>query len=190
MVFVIPTVALFVHGHLTDNAIMTWVALGIYVLVCVTDWLDGYLSRLWKCESVWGKTWDPRADKIVTISLMLVLGGVHFSLWYLVWPAALFIIVREFSVDWLRRKRPDIDLSPTFLAKCKAGVQMVSIGILMMATPLSFGVFEGYVFAIGATAFWSAAVLTVLTGLEYFAAAYDWIDRRVGPSLSLLRIRT
>ena len=30
-----------------------WWALAVYVGACITDWLDGYLARVWRQQSCW-----------------------------------------------------------------------------------------------------------------------------------------
>ena len=31
-----------------------WWALGVYIVACITDWLDGYLARVWHQQTVLG----------------------------------------------------------------------------------------------------------------------------------------
>ena len=86
-----------------------WVAFAIFVAACVTDWLDGYLARIWEQQSTLGRMLDPIADKLlvgVTL-LMLVytdaIGG--WSIW-----AAIIILSREILVSGLREFLAEFDV--------------------------------------------------------------------------------
>jgi phosphatidylglycerophosphate synthase len=66
---------------------------------------------------------------------------------------------------------------------------MIAIGVLMLATPLASGSIFEFALWSGTMAFWAAAVLTALTGLDYFAKAYKRLDTYIGPFLVICRIR-
>lgn len=83
------------------------VALGLYILATVTDFLDGYLARKNGQVTNLGKLLDPMADKMLTTTglvlvvvdtaIMMVGGGLHF-----VWFAlAAFVLVVCISRDFL-----------------------------------------------------------------------------------------
>ena len=46
----------------------TYWALGIYVVACLTDWLDGYIARHYNQVSDFGKFMDPLADKCLVMA--------------------------------------------------------------------------------------------------------------------------
>ena len=52
---------------------MRWVALGIFVLAAITDYLDGYLARAWSQQSALGRMLDPIADKLLVAATLLML---------------------------------------------------------------------------------------------------------------------
>ena len=68
-----------------------WVALSIFVIACITDYLDGALSRRLNVVSEFGRMLDPIADKLMIASVLLLL------LWQGVAPLipAIVIIGRE-----------------------------------------------------------------------------------------------
>ena len=43
----------------------------LFVLACITDWLDGYLARKYNWVSDFGKLWDPIADKVLVNSVLI-----------------------------------------------------------------------------------------------------------------------
>ncbi|MEM9755608.1 MAG: CDP-alcohol phosphatidyltransferase family protein, partial [Pseudomonadota bacterium] len=57
-------------------------ALGLFVVACATDWLDGRLARAWGYETRFGAMLDPIADKaMVTIVLALLCGLIGLTVW-------------------------------------------------------------------------------------------------------------
>ena len=51
------------------KGIGVFIALGIYVLACITDWLDGYIARKYNMITDFGKFMDQIADKFITTTL-------------------------------------------------------------------------------------------------------------------------
>ena len=108
-----------------------WAALVLFTVTALTDWVDGYLARLWRQETKMGAMLDPIADKaMVVIALMVLAGFSSLSIW-LILPAAL-ILFREVFVSGLREYLGDTagTLKVTKLAKWKTTVQMVAISVL------------------------------------------------------------
>lgn len=165
-----------------------WFALTLFVTAAATDFLDGYLARAWKQESRFGAMLDPIADKaMVIIAIVIITGFSGMNPWILL-PATL-IIFREVFVSGLREFLGSTAklLAVTKLAKWKTTAQMVSIAVLFFGTGLDFlergrgptvgGLAKlseglaGWVTILGISLLWLAAVLTVVTGWDYFRKA-------------------
>ena len=85
------------HGGLW----LRWVALAIFIAAGVSDFLDGYLARMWGQQSSLGRMLDPIADKLLVASCLLMLAAestIHG--WALF--AAVVILCREILVSGLR----------------------------------------------------------------------------------------
>ena len=54
------------------NGIGVFVALGVYILACITDFLDGYIARKYNLITDFGKFMDQIADKALTTSAMIL----------------------------------------------------------------------------------------------------------------------
>ncbi|MFV0335892.1 MAG: CDP-diacylglycerol--glycerol-3-phosphate 3-phosphatidyltransferase [Tropicimonas sp.] len=149
-----------------------WAACLLFLGASVTDWFDGYLARAWGQQTRLGTMLDPIADKaIVIIALAALIGlGGHDAL--IVLPAAV-ILFRETFVSGLREFLGDTagTLKVTKLAKWKTTVQMVAIALLFVS-----GIAEhGAIWYGGVALLWVAAVLTFLTGLDYFNKARPYL---------------
>ncbi|MBL4757187.1 MAG: CDP-diacylglycerol--glycerol-3-phosphate 3-phosphatidyltransferase [Rhizobiales bacterium] len=146
-----------------------WAAVLIFALAGFTDFLDGYLARIWQQQSSLGRMLDPIADKLLVASaLMLLVANGTIAGWS-IW-AAIIILCREILVSGLRENLAELKVSVpvTRLAKWKTAVQMVALGILL-ASPAGDNIIAGMT-EFGLVCLWISAVLTLYTGFDYFRA--------------------
>lgn len=138
----------------------------LFVLACVTDFLDGYLARRFNLQSSFGVMLDPIADKLLVGSVLMML--VKFDRAQEL--PCLLILVRELTVTGLREFLAQVHVSVPVseLAKVKTAVQMVALTILILG---SKGSGIEYLDIIGQVAIWVAAILTVITGYSYLKAS-------------------
>ncbi len=75
-----------------------WIALGIFILASITDFVDGHIARKYNQISDFGKFLDPLADKLLTLAAMCM-----FCQWgsFPAW-ALMVVLTREFAVSGLR----------------------------------------------------------------------------------------
>ena len=126
-----------------QRPVADWFALILFVTAALTDFLDGYLARLWKQESKFGAMLDPIADKAMVIIALVIIVGLStadklvMDAWILL-PATV-ILFREVFVSGLREflGASAGTLKVTNLAKYKTTVQMIAIAVLFAK-----GVFE------------------------------------------------
>ncbi|MGL4309679.1 MAG: CDP-diacylglycerol--glycerol-3-phosphate 3-phosphatidyltransferase [Paracoccaceae bacterium] len=184
-----------------------WFALALFSLAALTDFIDGYLARLWKQESAFGAAMDPIADKaMVVIALVIITGYSGMNPW-LILPVTV-ILFREVFVSGLREYLGDQArlLKVTNLAKWKTTAQMFAIAVLFLGTGLEHveGIArrgmtaEQYAEAVtagladpirscgargcsslatmvGLALIWIAAVMTAITGWDYFTKAMPYL---------------
>ena len=144
-------------------------ALALYTLASVTDYIDGYMARRLKVESPLGEMLDPIADKLLVAAVLLALASVTSSGWVFLVPA-LIILIRELMISGLREflAKQNVSAPVTRLAKWKTTVQILALGFLMGAP--GFPTFP-LAHEIGITLLWLAAILTVQTGSGYLINA-------------------
>ncbi|SMD06652.1 CDP-diacylglycerol--glycerol-3-phosphate 3-phosphatidyltransferase [Rhizobium sp. RU36D] len=169
----VPLIVLcfFLEGELQSTDFARWTALGLFILASVTDFLDGYLARIWNQTSNIGRMLDPIADKLlISVCLLLMAADTEktiagWSLW-----AAIIILCREILVSGLREYLAELKVSVpvTRIAKWKTTVQMVALAFLL-AGPAGDKILP-YTTQIGITLLWIAAILTIYTGYDYFRA--------------------
>ncbi len=151
-----------------------WTALAIYAAAAITDFLDGYLARVWSQQSSLGRMLDPIADKLLVAAALLALTADRTiygpSLW-----AAIVILCREILVSGLREYLAElrVPVPVTAVAKWKTTVQMFALGFLI-AGPAGQAVMPVSI-DIGIVLLWIAAILTLYTGWDYMKASYDHV---------------
>lgn len=158
---------------------LRWVALVIFIAAGVTDFLDGYLARVWEQHSSLGRMLDPIADKLLVSSCLLMLAAEESVRgWTLL--AAVVILCREILVSGLREYLAELRVSVpvTRLAKWKTSAQMVAIGFLIAGEAGDRIV--PVVSEIGIGLLWASAILTLYTGYDYMRAGLRYmIDEKV-----------
>jgi len=164
------------------------IGFGVYCLMGVTDYFDGYLARAQGTVSKLGIFLDPIADKIMVAAVILVLtaqgvltgpyvGDLHVV-------AGLIILVREIAVSGLREFLGGIQVSVPVsrLAKWKTTFQLISLGALILGKAMPWwNVMIGEVNAnvphtVGLATLWGAAILTLVTGWDYLRVGLKHMD--------------
>jgi cardiolipin synthase (CMP-forming) len=148
---------------------LRWVALGLFIAAGVTDFLDGYLARIWSQQSSFGRMLDPIADKLLVACCLLMLAAEGTIRGWSLW-AAIVILCREILVSGLREYLAELRVSVpvTRLAKWKTVAQLVAVGFLL-AGEAGDSIIPG-VSLTGLTLLWASALLTLYTGWDYFRA--------------------
>lgn len=170
-----------------------WVAIGLFILAALTDYIDGRLARAWGQESAFGRMLDPIADKAMVVIALAVIVGLSGIKGLILVPVA-FILLREVFVSGLREflGAKAGRLKVTNLAKWKTMTQMVAIPVLLLA-----GVFEydrrhgqfwysswfhdwaGWLLENGGVVLiWVAGLLTLMTGVDYLMKALPFLRDR------------
>ena len=144
-----------------------------FVVLSLTDKLDGYLARSRNEVTTFGKFLDPIADKlVVVVALCFLLERGEVSSWVL-----LVIVAREFLVSGLRMVVASagtvIAASP--LGKGKTAVTMVAISALLLAMALPAGSVSGGFELLGQVLMVVAVVLTAWSGIDYFVKSWSYI---------------
>lgn len=157
-------------------------ACGLYIIACITDYLDGMLARRWKQGSDLGRMMDPIADKLLVGALLLTLAGYE-RLPYGALFAAIIIMLREILVSGLREYMASqrATLPSTRLAKWKTGIQMVAIGFLLAgdSTARLLGLAILPASLIGAVMLWVSVAPTLISGWGYLSAGVARMTGRI-----------
>ena len=156
------------------------VTFGLYCLVGITDYFDGYVARAQGTVSRLGIFLDPIADKIMVVGVLVmlvstrqpnaepVIHGFHIV-------PALIILLREIAVSGLREFLAGLQVSlpVSRLAKWKTAFQLIALGALILGGALPQW---PWVHWVGLGSLWAAATLTLVTGWDYLRVGLKHMD--------------
>ncbi|MEB3285771.1 MAG: CDP-diacylglycerol--glycerol-3-phosphate 3-phosphatidyltransferase [Candidatus Sericytochromatia bacterium] len=157
------------------------IALVIFVIASLTDWVDGYLARKWNQVTPLGQLLDPLVDKLlVTGALVALCARGIIPAW-----SVTLILFREFLVTGLRALEASrgVIVQAGWWGKWKAAIQMIAIILLLAALDSTGLPVEGATLAKVATiSYWFAVGLTVASGIQYGLAAKHAFSNATRPS--------
>lgn len=123
-----------------DNLVMGIAAALVFILAGVSDLVDGYYARKFNINGVFGKYFDPLADKLLILAVMIMLIPIgRIPAWMVI-----VFLAREISITALRgmAASEQIDLPADYWGKKKAATQTLALIGLMVYYPffgLDFG---------------------------------------------------
>jgi len=140
-----------------EPSIWMWLALAVFIIASLTDYVDGQIARRCNQVSDFGKFLDPLADKLLTIAAMTI-----FCEWKMMPAWALMIVLtREFAVTGLRLVAVGKGkvIAAGWSGKVKTASTMIGLCAVMAFPTLGWlvAVVNGVI-----------VVTTVYSGIEYF----------------------
>jgi len=134
----------------------------VFLLVALTDMLDGYFARRQKMVTTLGKFLDPLADKLLIVTALIALISARgIPPWMVI-----VIVGREIAVTGLRgiAISEGIVISSSLMGKYKTAFEMTSIFFLILDGPFLSINFH----LIGMALLWVALFLAIFSGFDYF----------------------
>lgn len=155
-----------------DGGAGSWVAFGLWFVLCSTDAVDGRLARR-QGTTRSGAFLDPLADKVLVLGAMFAL--VSVDVFWIV-PVAI-IAVREVGISVYRIfvGAKGISVPASTLGKYKTLVQQLSVGFAI--APLT----ARHATWLWLWLLWIAVGLTAISGIQYLVVARR-LDRAVLPA--------
>jgi CDP-diacylglycerol---glycerol-3-phosphate 3-phosphatidyltransferase len=153
-ILLVPVVVVSLLGNSPAGDVL---AVVVFALASLTDFLDGYLARARDNVTAFGKLMDPLADKLLIVAALLSLVSLHrLAAW-----VAMVIIARELAVTILRAGATHARavIGASTLGKLKTGMQIVTVlaVIVVHGQPLSVSLL-----------IYLTVIVTVISGLDYF----------------------
>jgi CDP-diacylglycerol--glycerol-3-phosphate 3-phosphatidyltransferase len=134
-----------------------FLALILFLLAGITDYLDGYIARKTNTESSLGALLDLLADKLLVCIVLVWLVYIYQNI-YLTVPV-LIIISRELIVSSLRQYMAELagknNTQVSFIGKSKTTLQFIAILFLIISPDFGF-----YFSSVAILMTWIAALIS------------------------------
>jgi len=158
-------IPIFIYFLLSDLPYRDYIAAFIFIILSLSDALDGYIARKKQQITSLGKLLDPIADKLLISAALIFLVAVErIQLWM-----AVIIIVREIVITVARLfflpKRGVI--SASYLGKVKTISQIIAILAVILDLPFNWGLML------------IAVIITVVSGLDYLIKMGKQLEENV-----------
>jgi len=160
MLFVPCFVILLIYDHPKSATLL-------FLIAAVTDGLDGLLARKLQQKTVLGSFLDPMADKIlltaafVTLTIPSLPLILHIPTWLTVLTISRDFII-ALSVLVIHLQTQHSHFPPSLLGKCTTAVQLLLVGVCMLAN------FERNIaVAVYPIVKYSTLAFTLVSGLHY-----------------------
>ena len=140
-------------------------ALLLFLVSSVTDYLDGYFARKFNSTSILGEILDPISDKITIIFVLLAL-IIELNSVFIAFTSAT-MISRDIWVNGMRELNARLSNSDrtkvTFMAKIKTAIQMSTVSLYLFALLIN----SAFLLFISDFFLFAALIVSLLTGLQY-----------------------
>lgn len=176
-IFLAPVFLVFA---LSETAMGMTVAVIVFAVAAVTDWLDGAVARTYQEVTSYGAYLDPLADKILVLSAFVAFYMLEIMPLWMV----LVIIARDFATTVMRSiaESKGQPLITSWHAKVKTFLQMVFVTI---ALSLLWGAYQtdpaiselSRSFLHSAAMYWTMVAMTVFT--VWTLIEYLFSNRRI-----------
>lgn len=165
----VAALPLVIYLILTAQGPNRWWTLGLWIVVMMSDLLDGFLARK-QGTTTSGAYLDPLADKFAVLGSLAALAWVGRVSWI---PLAI-ITLRELAVSLFRSyaSRRSVTVPATPFGKAKTLSQSIAIGVLLLPVIDDVPV-------VGQVAIWVAVGFTVASGLDYLRRGSTYLASEV-----------
>ena len=158
-----------VAAGLRSNLIFSWAAMIVFTIAGISDAVDGTYARKYGVVSSFGKFLDPLADKLLSISVLIMLLSLHrIAAWIVV-----VLVAREVTITALRSmaSAEEILISASSWGKRKTLLQSFALGALLVHYPVG----PLHAQAIGTVLIWLTLLISLGSGVHYIWSFFSTI---------------
>lgn len=147
------------------NLILSWTSAILFVIASISDSIDGYIARKYNLISDTGKLLDPIADKVLVLSVLVMLIPLDRVP---AWMAVVFIL-REIVVTGIRgiAAAEGVIMPAESMGKLKTVFQSIALGTLLVYHKVNIFEFVIDVKIIGNFTLWLALITSIISGYSY-----------------------
>jgi cardiolipin synthase len=138
-------------------------ALGVFVIACVTDALDGMIARITHSKTELGAFLDPMADKLLIVSAFVTLVLLRMLPVWLVIVVVSRDIILVIGSAVIYFSGHDLKARPSIVGKATTVLQLAVVTLSLLLKSYGVGVHAGLMSLLYGT----TAVFTMASGVQY-----------------------
>ncbi|MEE2819801.1 MAG: CDP-diacylglycerol--glycerol-3-phosphate 3-phosphatidyltransferase [Planctomycetota bacterium] len=156
-------------------------AIVLFVVGALTDFIDGYLARKWDVVSMFGRIMDPFCDKVLVLGAFIYFSSprfmmgnesniIHMATGVYPWMVVV-VIARELLVTAIRDVLESIGYSggANWAGKAKMILQSIAIPAILLITVNFKPDVNGNLLFLNQILVWLVLVVTVLSSIPYIS---------------------
>jgi len=163
-----------------NGAFYRYFAFAIFLIMCVSDYLDGYFARRRHEVSPLGTFLDPLADKLLMLSSCIILASEKTAIeGFRLPPVVLVLIIGKdlmllmgFVIVYLNIYK--VHIVPVFAGKSSTFIQLFMVAAILLAPEISSAV-PLWIYLLRFL-WWSAAGMAILATFIYIRAGICYIE--------------
>lgn len=162
-VVLIPIFLLVLLSPLIEAPFHRYIAVAIFIVASLTDFLDGYVARSRNMVTNFGKFMDPLADKLLVCSALVAMVELEdLPAWVVI-----LILSREFAITGFRTlaMEANVVMAASWWGKIKTTTQMIMIIVVLLDID-NMEMLEYILIAL-------ATFFTILSGVDYIVKNRD-----------------
>ncbi len=142
-----------------------YLALFLFIIAGLTDYLDGLVARKSNQITSLGALLDLLADKLLVCLVLIWCAFLSYSIWIII--PVLMILSRELIISSIRQflveKTGENPIKVTYIAKSKTTIQMIAISFLILSPEMGLLFNKMTIILI-----WIAASISIYSLYNYF----------------------
>lgn len=164
--FSVPLIVSLILSHQLTAALI------LFILAGLSDALDGFLARFFKCRTTLGSYLDPLADKALLVGVYTTLGHIGLiELWVVVLVVFRDVVIIGGILLLFLFKSP-IQMNPLMISKINTGFQLV-YAFFVLAQGESLLGMSGISLYLG----YIVALTTVISGVSYVILGLKYLNK-------------
>jgi cardiolipin synthase len=166
-------------SDVTQNA-MRYIAIAVFLVMAISDGIDGYLARKKKQITTLGSFLDPIADKLLITCACLLLASQRGHVEGFLLPSTVVVLIVGkdlflligFTMVYLITSQ--IRIIPAFIGKLATTLQLSMVTGILIGPEVS-RIIPGWIWFLRVL-WWSAAITAILTTLIYIRTGSRYIE--------------
>ncbi|MBI2500862.1 MAG: CDP-diacylglycerol--glycerol-3-phosphate 3-phosphatidyltransferase [Deltaproteobacteria bacterium] len=176
IVIIVVFLMMMMNDHDPDRILMTktlsWICMVLVTIAGISDAVDGYYARKYGVVSSFGKFLDPLADKLLSMSVLIMLLSLgRVPAWIVV-----LLVARDVTITAVRSMAAaeGIEIAASWWGKRKTLIQTIALGFLLVHHQFYF--LNPH--AVGMGLLWVTLFVSIGSALHYITGFFSEVLTR------------